>query len=45
MTEYYVTFDGTVVEGPFETRAEANRRRDRLNTNEVGGRYVVTARE
>ena len=44
MAEYYVTVDGNVVDGPFETRAEAKRRQDELNTNEVGGRYRVSAR-
>ena len=44
MSEYYVTVDGEAVEGPFETRAAAKRRRDELNTNEVGGRYRVSER-
>jgi len=44
MTEYYVTVDGEEVEGPFETRAEAKRRRDERNTNEIGGRYRVSVR-
>lgn len=44
MTEYYVTVDGEAVEGPFETRTAAKRRRDELNTNEVGGRYRVSER-
>ena len=43
MTEFYVTVDGNVVEGPFETRKEAKRRQDELSTNEVGVRYRVTA--
>jgi len=44
MAVYYVTVDGTEVEGPFETRKEAQQRRDDLNTNEVGGRYRVSER-
>jgi hypothetical protein len=44
MAVYYVTVDGEEVDGPFETRKEAQRRRDDLNTNEVGGRYRVTKR-
>jgi hypothetical protein len=42
MAVYYVTVDGEEVEGPFENRKEAQRRRDDLNTNEVGGRYRVS---
>lgn len=45
MVVYYVTVDGEDVEGPFETRKEAQRRRDDLNTNEVSGRYRITKRE
>ena len=41
MAVYYVTVDGEEVEGPFESRKDAQRRRDDLNTNEVGGRYRV----
>jgi hypothetical protein len=44
MTEYYVTVGDDVVEGPFETRKEAKRRKDELSTNEIGVRYRVSAR-
>jgi hypothetical protein len=45
MAVYYVTVDGKEVEGPFDERNEAQRRRDDLLTNEVGGRYRVEKRE
>ncbi|WP_435334733.1 hypothetical protein [Haloarchaeobius sp. TZWWS8] len=44
MPEYYVTVDGDEFEGPFESRKDAKKRADQLNTNEVGGRYTVTSK-
>ncbi|WP_331233405.1 hypothetical protein [Natronorarus salvus] len=43
MVEYYVTANGSRVEGPFETRAEAKRRADDLSTTEVLFSYGVEA--
>lgn len=42
MPKYYVTVDGDVVAGPFDTRREARERRDDLNTSEVGTEYRIT---
>lgn len=42
-TTYYVVLNGDRVDGPFPTRAEADRRAAQLTTNEVGLHYRVRA--
>ena len=44
MSHYYVMLGEEVVEGPFESRAEARRYADELTTNEVGLQYRVERR-
>jgi hypothetical protein len=45
MASYYVVSGESVVEGPFETYDEAQRRRADLSTNEVGVTYRVERRQ
>ena len=44
MAEYYVVSGDSVVEGPFETHDEAQRRRADLSTSDVGVTYRVERR-
>jgi hypothetical protein len=41
MSAYYVMVGSREVEGPFDSRKDAKRRADELNTNEVGTNYTV----
>lgn len=44
MASYYVVSGDSVVEGPFETRDEARKRKADLSTSDVGVTYRVERR-